>query len=197
MAALASLPRGEAYFWSPGWLDVFQRVCVRQRRTYDSSATPKPGRVAAAPKAVAEVDLAALKQRLAESTHPPEKGNSKAATLPAIDEAEVRRAVEAATAEHRGRIAQLVATIEQARELLTNAIDFGSRSAPPAAVITGDARPGDAVYWNEDGTASAAARQRRAKASPPAADTHLGKCERTLLPSRRFHQQPLSFGHPC
>lgn len=62
---LAGLDRGTAWFWSPGWLDVFCEVAVRLPTTFDSSATPAPGRAAVTPKAVSEVDLDALKTKLA------------------------------------------------------------------------------------------------------------------------------------
>lgn len=58
--SIASLPIGTAWFWSPGWLDIFKRVEVRKRETFDSSATPKVGEKAVAPKALAEVDLPSL-----------------------------------------------------------------------------------------------------------------------------------------
>lgn len=66
MASLASLAKGEAWFWSPGLLRVFVRVAVRDRHTFDSSATPKAGVVAvASPKAFAAVDLDALTKEIA------------------------------------------------------------------------------------------------------------------------------------
>lgn len=65
MASLPSLPIGEAWFWSPGWLDLFRRVKVRDRETFDSSATPKVGQRAETPKQMAEVDLERLAERLA------------------------------------------------------------------------------------------------------------------------------------
>jgi hypothetical protein len=45
MSSLPSLPIGEAWFWSPGWLDIFKRVKVRRRETFDSSSTAqgRPG----------------------------------------------------------------------------------------------------------------------------------------------------------
>ena len=43
MTSLPSLPIGTAWFWSPGWLDVFRKVQVRKRETFDSSATPTVG----------------------------------------------------------------------------------------------------------------------------------------------------------
>jgi hypothetical protein len=62
---LPALPIGTAWFWSPGWLDVFTRVNVRRRETFDSSATPKMGKAVAAPKNLAEIDLNALRHRMA------------------------------------------------------------------------------------------------------------------------------------
>lgn len=65
MRSLASLPIGTAWFWSPGWLDVFKLVQVRRRKTFDSSATPGAGgRAKRQPKNLAEVDLSALQERM-------------------------------------------------------------------------------------------------------------------------------------
>lgn len=65
MASLASLERGEAWFWSPSWLGVFKKVKVRARRTFNSSATPKAGERAVEPKVLAAVDLDRLRAKLA------------------------------------------------------------------------------------------------------------------------------------
>jgi hypothetical protein len=65
MKSLPSLPIGTAWFWSPGWLDLFKRVTVRSRETFDSSATPKVGKATAAPRRMAEVDLSKLRERIA------------------------------------------------------------------------------------------------------------------------------------
>ena len=43
LSALPSLQPGEAFLWSPQWLQAFERVHVNQRRTYDASATPEFG----------------------------------------------------------------------------------------------------------------------------------------------------------
>jgi hypothetical protein len=64
LGSMASLAQGEAWFWSPGWLDLFTKVQVRQRRTFDSSRTPRAGEVVVTPKKIADVDLAALKAKL-------------------------------------------------------------------------------------------------------------------------------------
>lgn len=65
MESLPSLPIGTAWFWSPGWLDIFQRVQVRKRETFDSSATPAVGQMIASPKELAPIDLARIESRLA------------------------------------------------------------------------------------------------------------------------------------
>ncbi len=65
MESLASLEKGEAWFWSPGWLGIFQRVQVRLRGTFDSSATPKIGERTVKPKQLAPVDLEKLQAAIA------------------------------------------------------------------------------------------------------------------------------------
>lgn len=64
MQSLASLDKGEAWFWSPSWLDVFKRIQVRWRDTFDSSFTPKAGERPKTVTRLAEVDLDALKAKL-------------------------------------------------------------------------------------------------------------------------------------
>ena len=57
---MASLPIGTAWFWSPGWLDIFKKIAVRKKITFDSSATPKVGETITKPKALAAVDIEQL-----------------------------------------------------------------------------------------------------------------------------------------
>lgn len=64
LASLASLNRGEAWFWSPGLLKIFKRVQVRDRHTFDSSRTPKPGVKGVDPKSFTKVDLDRLSTEL-------------------------------------------------------------------------------------------------------------------------------------
>lgn len=62
MGSLASLRLGEAWVWEPGAEPpIFDRVQIRERRTYNSSATPKPGENRAEPRGLADVDLDAVK----------------------------------------------------------------------------------------------------------------------------------------
>lgn len=65
LASLASLPTGTAWIWSPHWLGTFLKVAIRPLETFDSSATPKGGESLIQPRAFAEVDLEALRDRMA------------------------------------------------------------------------------------------------------------------------------------
>lgn len=68
MASLPALPTGEAWVWSPGWPTtggIFERVKVLRIETFDSGATPEPGKKPVEPKNLADVDLDALKRQMA------------------------------------------------------------------------------------------------------------------------------------
>lgn len=65
--SLPSLPVGTAWVWSPGWLECLERVKVRPRRTFDSSATPRPGVAVRAPR-LAAVDVQRLQRKLEHAT---------------------------------------------------------------------------------------------------------------------------------
>lgn len=67
LASLPSLPVGEAWFWSPGWGDIFQLVAIRRRSTFDSGATPKAGEIIRDPKQLASIDLSKLGKEIAET----------------------------------------------------------------------------------------------------------------------------------
>lgn len=62
---LRRLPIGTALVVSPGWLDVERVVAIRERRTFDSSATPKPGEHRRQPAQAAKPDLAKYRERMA------------------------------------------------------------------------------------------------------------------------------------
>ena len=65
LASLQALNDGDAWVWSPNWLKRLVRTHVDLRATFDSSATPKAGERVTTPKQAAEVDLGALRVRLA------------------------------------------------------------------------------------------------------------------------------------
>lgn len=66
LATLPTLPRGTAYVWNPD-LPLFQRVEIRDRKTFDSSSTPTGSATRAQPKTLAEVDLEGLQRRIADT----------------------------------------------------------------------------------------------------------------------------------
>jgi len=64
-SSLPTLVNGEAWFWAPAEAyGIFRRVQVRQKETFNSSATPKPGERAVKPKTLAEIDLDKLGQSI-------------------------------------------------------------------------------------------------------------------------------------
>ncbi|MCK5606515.1 DUF853 family protein [Candidatus Pacearchaeota archaeon] len=65
MGTLAILATGEAWVWSPGWLDVFKRVKIRRRDTFDSSATPSVMKKIKGPKKFADVNLEEIRDMMA------------------------------------------------------------------------------------------------------------------------------------
>lgn len=64
LASLHELPTGDAFAWWPVE-GILKRIRVRERETFDSSVTPKPGQAKREPKTLADVDLAALSERMA------------------------------------------------------------------------------------------------------------------------------------
>jgi hypothetical protein len=64
LGELSGLPTGTAFVWWPVE-EILRKVEIRQARTYDSSATPKPGERRRAPKKLADVDLQALRKQMA------------------------------------------------------------------------------------------------------------------------------------
>lgn len=65
LSTVGSLQMGVAWFWSPSWLQVFKRVNIRQRTTFNSSATPKAGEAAIVPTKLAKVDIDKLGREIA------------------------------------------------------------------------------------------------------------------------------------
>lgn len=65
MSSLASLQVGQAWVWSPAWAKVFKQVQIRERTTFDSSATPKIGTRRVEPKRLAPVEIESLKVQMA------------------------------------------------------------------------------------------------------------------------------------
>lgn len=68
MGSLASLELGEAWVWEPGAdQPLFERVKIRERETFNSSATPRAGAKRIEPRKLADVDLAAIEEKIADT----------------------------------------------------------------------------------------------------------------------------------
>ena len=68
IAQITRLKVGEAFVISSGTLAIApHKVSIYQRKSFDSSATPKPGEKRRQPRALADVDLGALRQSMADT----------------------------------------------------------------------------------------------------------------------------------
>jgi hypothetical protein len=67
VAELPGLADGEAWVFSPQWLRTLVKIKFRRRRTFDSGATPKVGGKPKPPATLADVDLAAIKEAMAQT----------------------------------------------------------------------------------------------------------------------------------
>jgi hypothetical protein len=67
VAELPHLHQGEAWVFSPHFLQTVQKIQFRRRRTFDSGATPKVGQEIITPTRRADVDLAAIRDAMAET----------------------------------------------------------------------------------------------------------------------------------
>lgn len=76
LASLPELKTGAAWLWSPP-LEIMELIQVRPRRTFDSSATPKPGARIAPPKKRAKIDLEAIKTLVASTIEKAEREDPK------------------------------------------------------------------------------------------------------------------------
>ena len=65
LESLPGLKDGEAWVWSPHWLGTLKRVQIRRRETFDSGATPKDIKGARPAATLADVDLGAVRDRMA------------------------------------------------------------------------------------------------------------------------------------
>jgi hypothetical protein len=76
LASLPALPKGEAWVWAPE-REIFKRITVRTKRTYDSGRTPKVGERVAPPKVLAKVDLERLGETIASSVQRAKENDPK------------------------------------------------------------------------------------------------------------------------
>lgn len=162
IAHVVKLQRGEAWVWSPSWLQLLQPIKFRQKRTFDSSRTPKAGERRITPRAIAEVDL---KQLEAEMTAAVEKAKAEdpkelkrqlaelkrqllwkqtKTRVVAVDPSAIAdaraQAIRERDAEWQGTVSDLTARLDQANNTLAQIHEFSRPSkaaainAPPPAI---------------------------------------------------------------
>jgi hypothetical protein len=64
MEDLPKMDNGEVWVYSPHSFKVLKRMKVREAKTFDSSATPKPGQAIRKPKTLAEIDVDAVIEQM-------------------------------------------------------------------------------------------------------------------------------------
>lgn len=118
--SLPALPVGTAWVWSPGWLERLAKVPIRARRTFDSSATPKPGSMIHMAE-LTPVDVGSLKARLAlpEPAASPKDGSS---ALVKQLQAEVARLTTELTAASTPRVVEVPVLDAPGRSALLDAV---------------------------------------------------------------------------
>lgn len=125
IGSLASLQRGNCWFWSPSWLQKFERVRIRERRTYNSSATPEMGtKVIIQPK-LAAVDLKKLGESIQTAVETV-KANDPAALKARIKElekkiAQLTRDGAQSNASAKTEVKEVPVFSEEERKLITGA----------------------------------------------------------------------------
>jgi uncharacterized protein len=102
-STIASLPKEQAWVWSPKLLGILKRVSFHEKTTFDSTATPKVGVRVREAKVLAPVDIEILRQHMASAV---EKAKEEDPTLL---RAEVKRLrVELSELQRQGAAAQAV-----------------------------------------------------------------------------------------
>jgi len=209
---LASLERGEAWFWLP-MSDVFARVHVRSRDTFDSSRTPEIGEAPVAPERFAQVDLGALEEAFQEAVRDAEANDPKALKkriaelerelksvragagltreeAEALAQERAERAVEAAIAGLRSQVRPHVLATKDAADALFHALANGSAppspAAPPVRAKGIPAAPRERAPRPAPAPRRAAAPRERPSSFEPTAD--LARGERQILTAVAQHE---------
>lgn len=138
IGSLPSLAVGEGWVWSPGFLRVCKRAQFPLFATFDSHATPAPGRIRVVPKARADINLDRLGAEIA-ATRERARGSDPSALRgqvrdlrEALDQAQTHAAAAAAElASARRRVAEQDTEIAALRHEIA---ELGSSSCAAAAV---------------------------------------------------------------
>lgn len=113
IGSLPSLGVGEGWVWSPGFLRVCKRAQFPLFATFDSHATPAPGRIRVVPKARADIDLDRLGAEIAATRERARDSDPSALRAQVKD---LRDALELAQAHAAATAAELTSTRDHVAE---------------------------------------------------------------------------------
>lgn len=178
IADLPVLPVGTAWIWSPGWGDIFERVKIRTRKTFDSSATPKPGQRVVTPQSFAQVDIEKLGKDIAATVERAKADDPKTLRQEiARLKAEVAKKPAAVAPE---RVEVPVLTKED-RALIERAIEAAESVPSIRAELQSIVMRHEKVQIIARGSVPAKARPAQAPKINHEAGGALGKCEMAIL----------------
>ena len=203
IATLPALEIGTAWFWAPALDDTFCCVNIRERRTFDSGATPKAGEKVAAPKELAKIDVeklgaqikatverakendpAELKRRIGDLQR--ELARKPAAAKPDVREVPVfsdadRKMLEHASADLK-HLAGLLTTVKTIGESISPRLDrlIATAAAKPAPVLPRQSIVSPRLHE--------VARESRKGLERQMTNGTLGKCEMAILRVLANHQ---------
>jgi hypothetical protein len=206
LAELPTLSAGEAWVFSPEWLKTVEKITFRRRRTYDSGATPKVGETRRTPTNLADVDLAAIKEAMAETIERAKADDPKAlrAEIAALkkelarleverpEPVEIRVDVPALTPEQVQAVVGLYTRMgELAEELASDGQEWLSavraarredrQDLPRARTASDSPRPLERTRTQERPDPAPRRQPSRPAVQGSAAPADLGKGERTIL----------------
>jgi hypothetical protein len=195
MASMARLALGEAWIWEPGE-DVFERRQIRERRTFNSSITPKPGEKRIEPQRLADVDLDAVKEVMATAIAKAKADDPRALRRrvkeledqlanikpdlmePEVETVYVERLPAGSLEAMRVVVAHADKTLEALHGLQDAMEKVATAPAPPGEIAPRAPRPA---------AAPKAAPTPALRPAPPASDVALGKGERAVLTAVAQH----------
>lgn len=194
LQSLGSLPVGTAWFWSPGWLNLFKKVAIRQRETLDSSSTPKVGQQIITPKKMAKVDLEKIREQLSSTIEQVEMNDPKVLKQQIVDlkkqlvdqkpQVKVRQ-VEVLPAETMRRVNDVLRMVHSAIEHGDQLVEYlkqaDASAAKPIAIAPHDLKKGDTIGLSNFGSADGDYKVGRSDSGEISLSRPLGTGEEKIL----------------
>jgi len=110
LKTLPGLQKGESWFWSPAWLELFLRIKTRPRKTWDSSRTPKVNEVVPEPAHMTAVDVEEIRKNLLPKATP-SKAKGKRGPAPPLDVSSIDAAELEGLQEENAALRRQLATV--------------------------------------------------------------------------------------